>query len=151
MRTHVRLIFDDIFDEIVFSRRGALRLQTYWVPESVVHTEGIGPEVELGVDAGKLLVLTLGINRTLEKQGLVLSVWGSPDGRDWGLKPLLSFPQKYYCGIYSLLLNLAKHPNMRYVRAEWKINRWGKGSARPMFAFYVYAEESGARIGSAVA
>ena len=126
-------------------------MPTYWVPECEVHAEGIGPEIELGPDAGRLLVLTLGINRTLEKQGLLLTVWGSPDGRDWGAKPLLSFPPKYYCGIYSLLLNLAKHPHLRYVRAEWKIDRWGKGNSTPMFAFFVYAEESGARIGSAVA
>jgi hypothetical protein len=117
----------------------------------VIETEGIGPEVELGTDAGKLLVLTLGINHTIEEQGLVLSIWGSTDGRDWGSKPLLSFPQKYYCGIYSLLLNLAKDPNIRHVRAEWKINRWGKGSSAPMFAMFLYAEESGARIGTAVA
>ena len=126
-------------------------MKKYWMPECVVQTAGTGPEIELGPDAGKLLVLTLGINRTLEKQGMVLAVWGSPDGRDWGAQPLLSFPQKYYCGIYSLLLNLAKHPNMRYVRTEWKLNRWGTGDSTPLFAFFVYAEESGARIGSAVA
>ena len=126
-------------------------MQKYWVPECVVHTAGVGPEIELGPEAGKLLVLTLGINRTLEKQGMVLTLWGSPDGRDWGSQPLLSFPQKYYCGIYSLLLNLAKYPNLRHVRAEWKLNRWGKAESTPLFAFFVYAEESGARIGSAVA
>ena len=128
-------------------------MQKYWLPECVVQAAGAGPEIELGSDAGKLLVLTLGINRTIEKQGIVLSVWASSDGQDWGIHPILAFPQKYYCGIYSLLLNLAKHPQMRYVRVEWKISRWGKGKhdTPPMFAFFVYAEESGARIGSAVA
>jgi hypothetical protein len=141
-----------MFGELSISRFvRRLYLPIYWVPECVIRTAGIGPEVELGVDAGKLLVLTLGINRTLEKQGLAISIWGSRDGQDWGTTPLLSFPQKYYCGIYSLLLNLAKDPNVRYVRAEWKINRWGNGSSDPMFAVFLYAEESGARIGTAVA
>jgi hypothetical protein len=31
------------------------------------------------------------------------------------------------------------------------MSRWTKGEAMPMFGFYVYAEESGARISAAVA
>ena len=126
-------------------------MPTYWVPECVIEAEGIGPEIELGTDAEKLLVLTLGINHTIEKQGLVLSIWGSPDGRDWGSRPLLSFPQKYYCGMYSVLLNLVKYPDARYLRVEWKMNRWSKGDATPMFGFYVFAEVSGSRVSAAVA
>ena len=123
----------------------------YLVPDCTVRAPGVGPEIELGASAGKLLVLTLGIDRSIQQQGLTLQVWGSPDQVNWGMKPLLAFPQKYYCGMYSLLLNLAKTPNIRYLRAAWKVNRWGKDDSAPTFAFFVYVEESGARVRTAVA
>jgi len=126
-------------------------LPKYLVPDCTVRAPGVGPEIELGASAGKLLVLTLGIDRSIQQQGLTLQVWGSPDQVNWGTKPLLAFPQKYYCGMYSLLLNLAKTPNVRYLRAAWKVNRWGKDDSAPTFVFFVYVEESGARVRTAVA
>ena len=100
---------------------------------------------------GKLLVLTLGITRIIEQESLDVSIWGSPDGENWSLRPLTKFPPKFYCGIYSVLLNLAAQPDVRFVRVDWKMSRWSRGEATPMFGFYVYAEESGARISTAVA
>jgi hypothetical protein len=100
----------------------------------------------VGADRGRLLVLTLGIHRVTERQGLILSVWGSADGTDWGSRPLITFPQKFYCGLYSALLNLVKRPEVLFMRAEWSMKRWGKGNPAPMFGFSVYTEESGSRI-----
>ncbi len=115
-------------------------------PEEVVRTDGVGPTVELGWEAGRLMVLTLGITRIIEQEGIELSIWGSEDGTYWGTKPLVSFPQKFYCGIYSILLNLASNPDVRYLRAQWKMNRWGRPDTAPMFSFYLHVEESGARL-----
>lgn len=126
-------------------------LPTLLLPESIARAEGTGPEFDLGSKRGKLLVLTLGITRILEQESLEVSILGSPDGERWGLRPLATFPPKFYCGIYSILLNLAAQPDIRYVRVSWKMSRWTKGEAMPMFGFYVYAEESGARISAAVA
>ena len=126
-------------------------LPKFLLPESIARADGVGPDIDLGADHAKLLVLTLGINRIIEQEGLVVSVWGSPDRLNWGAKPLVSFPQKYYCGMYSVLLNLVKYPDARYLRVEWKMNRWSKGDATPMFGFYVFAEVSGSRVSAAVA
>jgi len=126
-------------------------LPTLLLPESIARADGTGPEFELGSKKGKLLVLTLGITRIIEQESLEVLVWGSPDGENWGLRPLTTFPPKYYCGIYSVLLNLAPKQDVRYLRVAWKMSRWSKGTTMPMFGFYVYAEESGSRVSAAVA
>jgi len=126
-------------------------LRNFLLPESIVRADGIGPEIELGSKQGKLLVLTLGITRILEQESLEISVWGSPGTDDWGSKPLAKFPPKFYCGLYSTLLNLGSRADVRFVRAQWKMSRWSKRESIPMFGFYLYAEESGARVSVAVA
>lgn len=126
-------------------------LPTLLLPESIARADGTGPEFDLGSKRGKLLVLTLGITRIIEQESLEVTIWGSPDGERWGLRPMATFPPKYYCGIYSILLNLAAQPDVRFVRVAWRMSRWTKVEVTPMFGFYVYAEESGARISTAVA
>ena len=123
-------------------------LPNFLLPESIARADGKGPEFELGSKRGKLLVLTLGITRILEQESLEVSVWGSSDGENWGSRPLATFPPKFYCGIYSILLNLAARPDARFVRVQWKMSRWSKREVTPMFGFYLYAEESGARVGA---
>jgi hypothetical protein len=65
-----------------------------------------------------------------------VSVLGSPDGREW--RCLASFPQKSYCGSYCLELDLSCHPDVRLLRAQWKM---GRQSQRPLFGFDVFVEE----------
>jgi hypothetical protein len=115
-------------------------------PESIVKGDGVGPKIDLGVTRGKLLVLTLGITRIIEQESLEVSVWGSEDGDNWGTHPLATFPLKFYCGLYSILLNLAGRAETSFVRVQWKMSRWRKGAAIPMCGFYLYAEESGSRV-----
>jgi hypothetical protein len=126
-------------------------LPNFLLPESIARADGMGPEIDLGSQQGKLLVLTLGITRIIEQESLEVSVWGSSDGASWGVRPFATFPPKFYCGLYSTLLNLASRPEVRFVRVQWKMSRWSKGAVTPMFGFYVYAEESGARVSAAVA
>jgi hypothetical protein len=125
-------------------------LRYFLLPESIARADGTGPEIDLGSKRGKLLVLTLGITRILEQESLELSVFGSPDGEKWG-SPLAKFPPKFYCGLYSILLNLGSRNDVRFVRVQWTMSRWSKRESMPMFGFYVYAEESGARVSTAVA
>jgi len=126
-------------------------LRNVLLPESIVRADGIGPEIDLGSKRGKLLVLTLGITRILEQESLEIAICGSGNGQQWDLKPLAKFPPKFYCGLYSILLNLGARPDVEYLRVHWKMSRWSKRESVPMFGFYVYAEESGARISVAVA
>jgi hypothetical protein len=121
-------------------------LPAFLVTESVVHEEGAGPVVELGPSQGKPLLLTLGITRIIEQESLDVSIWGSSDGQDWGSKPLLSFPQKFYCGTYQVELDLAAHPEVRCLRAQWKVSRWGRGAPTPLFEFYLFAQETVDRV-----
>jgi hypothetical protein len=126
-------------------------LRNVLLPESIARADGTGPEIDLGSKRGKLLVLTLGITRILEQESLEVTVWGSHDCDQWGSKPLAKFPPKFYCGLYSILLNLGSRDEVRFLRVHWKMSRWSKRENMPMFGFYVYAEESGARVSVAVA
>jgi hypothetical protein len=126
-------------------------LRNVLLPESIVRANGTGPEIDLGSKRGKLLVLTLGITRILEQESLEVTVLGSPDGEQWEPQPLAKFPPKFYCGLYSILLNLGSRADVRYLCVHWKMSRWSKRESMPMFGFYVYAEESGARVSVAVA
>jgi hypothetical protein len=126
-------------------------LRNVLLPESIARADGSGPEFDLGSKRGKLLVLTLGITRILEQESLEIFVFGSPDGNQWDPKPLAKFPPKFYCGLYSILLNLDSRSDVRYLRIEWKMSRWSKREKMPMFGFYVFVEESGARVSVAVA
>lgn len=126
-------------------------LRNVLLPESIARADGAGPEFDLGSKRGKLLVLTLGITRILEQESLEIFVFGSPDGDQWDPKPLAKFPPKFYCGLYSILLNLGSRPDMKYLRVQWKMSRWSKREKIPMFGFYVFVEESGARVSVAVA
>jgi hypothetical protein len=124
-------------------------LPNFLLPESIARSDGKGPEMDLCSKQGKLLVLTLGVTRILEQESLEVSVWGSTDGENWGSRPLASFPPKFYCGIYSILLNLVSRSDVRFLRVQWKMSRWSRQDVTPMFGFYLYAEESGARVNAA--
>ena len=117
------------------------------LPEFVARQDGAGAEIALGANRGKPLLLKLGITRIMEQESLEVSIWGSPDRRNW--KPLQVFPQKFYCGTYSLPLDLSLYPEIRHIRAQWKMNRWGSGEAIPLFGFYIHAEHSRMRAATA--
>ncbi|MGC8793366.1 MAG: hypothetical protein ACP5U2_08245 [Bryobacteraceae bacterium] len=117
-------------------------LPTFLIPESTVREDGAGPAIPLGPAQGRLLLLTLGITRIIEQESLEVSIWGSADGRDWGARPLMTLPQKFYCGVYRFLLDLAEHPQVQFVQARWKVNRWGRGDPKPLFGVWMTAEQA---------
>src|SRR6266568_1955403 len=117
-------------------------LPNFLIPETVIREAGTGPELSVGSTPGGLLLLTLGITRIIEQQSLDLSVWGSPDNADWGAKPLISFPQKFYCGTYQLVFDLHQHPDVKYLRAKWHVNRWGRGDPKPLFGVYLFVQDA---------
>jgi hypothetical protein len=121
---------------------------SFLVPETVVREDGAGPAIDVSAAQGKTLEITLGITRIREQESLDVSIWGSPDGSDWGVKPLASFPQKFYCGAYSISLDLTAHPNARFLHAQWKMSRWGRGESTPLFGFCVLVEQAATAIGA---
>ena len=116
-------------------------LPQFLVPETTVREAGAGPELSLGDQQGETLLLTLGITRILEQESIDVSIWGSLDGQSWSSKPLLSFPQKFYCGTYQILLDLTQQTDVKYLRAKWQLNRWGKGDPKPLFTIYLFAQQ----------
>jgi hypothetical protein len=122
------------------------RATHYLLPECLVFRDGASAPIELGAKRGKLLVITLEIHRVTEYDGLLVSVWGSADKSDWGTTPLLTFPTKSYCGVYSALLNLANNPSLEYLSVHWHLRHWAKSESTPAFGFSVIAQESGSRI-----
>jgi hypothetical protein len=115
-------------------------LPHFLLPETTVREGGTGPEIDLGEQQGENLILTLGITRIIEQESIDISIWGSADGKEWSAKPLIAFPQKFYCGTYQMLLDLTDRPDIRYLRAKWHVNRWGKGDPKPLFTVYLFLQ-----------
>jgi len=115
-------------------------LPEFLLTETTVREAGTGPEVALGDQQGGTLVLTLGITRIIEQESIDISLWGSADGSDWGTKPLATFPQKFYCGTYQIVVDLSNRSDVQYMRVKWGVNRWGKGEPKPLFSIYVFAQ-----------
>jgi|KBSMisStaDraftv2_1062788.scaffolds.fasta_scaffold62527_2 hypothetical protein len=117
----------------------------FLLPETVSRQDGKGEVIE--VDSAfessdfesRAVRLTLGITGIIAQENLDVSVWGSEDGHHWRL--LLTFPQKFYCGTYSTNLDLSRHPDVKYLRAEWKMGRWIQDERSPLFEFYLLAGE----------
>lgn len=110
----------------------------FLIPRQHITANGQGPAVarpELD-----LIQLTLGIETSQEQQSLDVFVEGSADGETWLDKPLAVFPQKFYAGISAVLCDLAAHPDVRHLRARWRVNRWGRGEPTPSFTVYLFAE-----------
>ena len=115
-------------------------LPSFLLPETTVREAGTGSELDLGDSKGRLVLLTLGITRIIEQESLDVSIWGSVDGQEWGSKPLVVFPQKFYCGTYRVIADLSDHPDLKFLRVKWAVNRWGKGDPKPLFTIYLFAQ-----------
>ena len=117
-------------------------IDTSLVPEkTVASAKGDGPALEISGSASRVFLLTLDITNIIEQEALDLSIYGSGDGATWGAKPLASFPQKFYRGQHPLLLDLSGQTEVKFVRAHWEVNRWGRGTEVPMFEFQLTIKE----------
>lgn len=103
-----------------------------------VEASGDGEAFDLATGP-RLFLLEMEITETIEQESLELSLWGSADGQDWGAMPLLKFPQRFYRGSTRMALDLSRHPEVKFLRAHWELNRWGRGAPRPRFRFGVTA------------
>jgi hypothetical protein len=115
-------------------------LPNFLFPETEVQKDGEGPVVPVEGAAGKTIQLTLGIAGAIEQASLEVAVYGSADGTEWTAKPIVAFPQKFYKGVYTILLDLSQAPDVRFLKAKYKLGRWGHWTTGPEFKFYVYAE-----------
>ena len=117
-------------------------LDTYLFPaKTVVGDKTDSAPLDISAAAGKVLLLTLNITDVIEQESIDVSVWGSPDGGNWGEKPLLTFPQKFYRGQHPLLLDLTQEPAIRFLRAHCEVNRWGRHAQGPRFELQLAVKE----------
>jgi hypothetical protein len=106
-------------------------------PATLVETNGAGPAYELGELEGKHVLIVLRIAEIIEQESLHVSIWGSPDGKDWGKQALFWYPQKFYRGVAPAAVDLRQLPGIKFLQARWEVNRWGRGDPRPLFKFGV--------------
>ena len=115
-------------------------------PKTAVSAKGDGAAVDVSTAGNRVFLLTLNITDIIEQESLDVSIYGSSDGTNWGKKPIVAFPQKFYRGEHPLLLDLTQQSEVKLVRAHWEVNRWGRGSETPMFEFSLAIKEVPAEI-----
>jgi hypothetical protein len=122
-------------------------IDTTLVPaKTIVTAKGDGAAVDVSGATGRVFLLTLEITKIIEQESLEVGIYGSADGAAWGAKPIVSFPQKFYCEESPLLLDLTAHADVKFVRAHWEVARWGRGTETPMFEFGLRLKEVPAEI-----
>jgi hypothetical protein len=45
-----------------------------------------------------------------------------------------------------MAIDLAQHPDVKYLRAKWQVNRWGKGDSKPLFGIYLFIQVADRRM-----
>ncbi len=122
--------------------KSCLMLDAFLIPENtIISAKADGAAVDLSGAAHRVFLLTLNITEIVEQESLDVSIFGSADGATWTAKPLAAFPQKFYRGQHPLLLDLTAHPEVKFLRAHWEVNRWGRGSETPHFGLNLTVKE----------
>jgi hypothetical protein len=102
---------------------------------------GEGAAVDISGSASRTFLVEMHIGEVIEQESLDLAIWGSTDGENWGQMPILKFPQRFYRGETRMVLDLTVKPEVKFIRARWTLNRWGRVAPTPMFVFAVHAKE----------
>lgn len=116
-------------------------LPEYVLEEVTIRESGESAVLDLEQETNQSLLLTLGITHAVEQESVDVKILGSHDGVVW--QEEVNFPQKFYCGTYQQLLPKNVY---RFLKAAWRVNRWGRGDIRPFFRMYIFAQ--GARMRS---
>ncbi len=102
---------------------------------------GDGAAADISSSGTRTFLCRLMITEQIEQESLDVSIWGSADGENWGTKPLLKLPQGFYRGEEKRVLDLALRPEIKFLRARWELNRWGRVAPAPMFAAELHLTE----------
>jgi hypothetical protein len=92
-----------------------------------------GATFDVSTSGTRTFLCLLTVTEQIEQESLDVSIYGSADGETWSKKPLLKLPQQFYRGKTKLVLDLSLRPEMKFIRARWELNRWGRGAPLPMF------------------
>jgi hypothetical protein len=104
------------------------------IPASTkMESNGDGAFFDISSSATRTFLCLLTVADQLEQESLDVSIYGSADGATWTSKPLLKLPQQFYRGQAKMVLDLSLRPEIKFIRARWEVNRWGRGAPLPMF------------------
>ena len=104
------------------------------IPEnSPLEANGDGAAFDISVSATRTFLCLLTVTEQIEQESLDVSIYGSADGQSWTKNPLLKLPQQFYRGRTKMILDLSLRPEVKFIRARWELNRWGRGAPLPMF------------------
>ncbi len=98
-----------------------------------VEENGDGEKVDVSASSTRTFFCVMLITDQLEQESIDVSIWGSADGEDWSAHPILKLPQSFYRGETRAVLELVLRPEVKFIRARWELNRWGRVAPLPMF------------------
>ncbi len=102
-------------------------------PNTLLEENGEGEAADISASTTRTFLCTMRITDQIEQESLDISIWGSADGQNWGTHPILKMPQRFYRGETRAVLELALRPEVKFIRAKWELNRWGRGTPSAMF------------------
>ncbi len=110
-------------------------------PGTRVEENGNGAAADVSGSRTRTFFCLMHITDTQEQQSLDVSIYGSADGQEWTLKPILKLPQRFYRGETRMVLDLTTRPEVKFIRAGWELNRWGRVAPLPAFVFGLHLTE----------
>jgi len=110
-------------------------------PGTRAEANGEGKSFDISGFTTRTFLCFLEITEQIEQESLDVSIWGSADGQNWGTKPIIKLPQSFYRGESRMVLDLALRPEIKFIRPQWELNRWGRVAPLPMFVFGLQAVE----------
>src|SRR3989454_4737704 len=109
-------------------------MQLQLIPtETRMEASADGASFNISESATRTFLCRLAVTDQIEQESLDVSIWGSADGEIWPKRPLLKLPQQFYRGTTKLVLDLSLRPDVKFIRARWDLNRWGRVAPTPMF------------------
>lgn len=109
--------------------------------ETKLDSNADGQPFDISSSLSRTFLCALTVSDQLEQESLDVSIWGSPDGQQFGKKPLLKIPQQFYRGTTKMVLDLSLRAEVRFLRARWELNRWGRVAPTPLFVAGLHLEE----------
>ena len=106
-----------------------------------VTENGNGEPFDVRSSLTRTFLCTMDITDQIEQESVDVSIWGSTDGQDFGAKPILKIPQRFYRGETRQVLDLTTRPEVNAIRAQWELTRWGRVAPHPMFVIGLRLDE----------